>query len=64
LQAVQDLIAAIESDRQPLCGVYDARAAIEMIVAVFASQRAGGPVPLPLEQRGNPLADWPLTDRH
>lgn len=51
----RDLLAAIEADRQPLCSVYDARAAVEMIVAVFESQRVGGPVPLPLKTRLNPL---------
>lgn len=51
----RDLLAAIEEDRQPLCSVYDARAAIEMIVGVFESQRAGGPVSLPLASRTNPL---------
>lgn len=53
--AVKDLLAAIEADRQPLCGVYDGRAAIEMIVAPFESQRVGGPVSLPLKTRVNPL---------
>ena len=35
--AVLDLIAAIESDRQPKCGVYDARFTVEMIAAAFES---------------------------
>lgn len=51
----QDLIQAIEEDRDPLGSVYDARAATEMIVAVFESHRQGGPVKLPLENRDNPL---------
>ena len=51
-----DLIAAIEEDRQPDGGVYQARGATEMIVAVFASACAGGRVSLPLENRDNPLA--------
>lgn len=55
-QAVaKDLLAAIEENRQPLCSVYDARAAIEMIVAAFESQRLGGPVGFPLKTRVNPL---------
>jgi hypothetical protein len=53
--AVKDLIAAIEEDRQPLCNIYEARTATEMIVAVFASQRSGGPATFPLAQRQNPL---------
>ncbi|HIQ21507.1 MAG TPA: Gfo/Idh/MocA family oxidoreductase [Planctomycetes bacterium] len=55
LLAVRDLIQAIEEDRQPLASIYDARVATEMIVAVFESQRAGGPVRLPLANRCNPL---------
>ena len=53
--AVLDLIAAIEEDRQPINSMYDARAATEMIVAVFDSHRVGGPVSLPLKNRDNPL---------
>ena len=52
---IEDLLAAIEEDRQPLCGVYEARGATEMIVAVFESHRQGGPVNFPLENRNNPL---------
>ncbi len=54
--AVQDLLAAIGAQRQPLCDVYAARATIEMIMAVFESHRTGGPVSLPLENRQHPLA--------
>jgi predicted dehydrogenase len=50
-----DLLRAIEEDRQPLCSVYEARSAIEMIVAAFESQRIGGPVRFPLVTRTNPL---------
>jgi len=53
--AVKDLIAAIEEDRQPVANMYEARTATEMIVAVFESQRLGGPVTLPLKNRENPL---------
>lgn len=54
--AVRDLIAAIEADRQPVSSIYEARTAVEMIVAVFESQRTGRPVSVPLENRQNPLA--------
>jgi predicted dehydrogenase len=54
--AALDLLAAIEDNRQPASSVYEARGATEMIVAVFESHRVGGPVTLPLENRGNPLA--------
>lgn len=55
ITAVKDLIAAIEKDRQPISSVYDARAATEMIVSVFESQRLGKPAAFPLENRKNPL---------
>lgn len=58
--AVNDLLDAIEQDRQPISSVYEARAAAEMIVAVFESQRLGRAVELPLKDRGNPLTK--LTD--
>lgn len=53
--AVNDLIDAIEKNRQPLCNVYEARHTIEMILGVFESQRLGKPVPLPLANRKHPL---------
>lgn len=56
LLACTDLLDAIEEDRQPECNMYEARTTIEMISAVFESHRTGGPVPLPLKNRGNPLA--------
>ena len=56
LLAIRDLIGAIEQpERQPLGSVYEARGSMEMIVAVFESQRVGGPVTLPLKNRDNPL---------
>jgi predicted dehydrogenase len=53
--AVKDLLAAIAEDRQPLANIDEARAATEMIIAVFESQRLGGPVTFPLANRQNPL---------
>lgn len=53
--AVRDLLSAIEEHREPLGNMYEARGATEMIVAVFESHRQGRPVPLPLENRANPL---------
>lgn len=55
LPAVLNLLDAIEHDRQPKSNMYDARAATEMIVAVFESHRLGAPVTLPLKNRQNPL---------
>jgi predicted dehydrogenase len=51
----RDLIRCIEADRQPLGSVYDGRAALEMILAVYESHRLNAPVCLPLRERGHPL---------
>jgi predicted dehydrogenase len=51
----RDLIDAIERDRQPRGGMHDGRAALEMILAVYESQRLGAPVDLPLRNRRHPL---------
>jgi len=53
--AVNDLIDAVENDRQPISSIYGALAATEMIAAVFESHRLDGPVSLPLKNRKNPL---------
>ena len=55
---VKDLIEAIEKDRQPLGSMYDGRAALEMIHAVYESHRQGAPVELPMKKREHPLAGW------
>jgi predicted dehydrogenase len=52
---VRDLMDAIEKDRQPAGSIYDGRAALEMILATYASHRAGSPVALPLKERKHPL---------
>jgi predicted dehydrogenase len=52
---VQDLIQAIENDRQPLGSMYDGRAALEMILAVYEAHRINGPAELPLKNRRHPL---------
>ncbi|MEI8383864.1 MAG: Gfo/Idh/MocA family oxidoreductase [Planctomycetota bacterium] len=54
--AVKDLLESIQKDRQPGCSMYDGRAIVEMINAVFASHCAGQPVKLPLADRGNAFA--------
>lgn len=52
----EDLLAAIEQKREPLCGVEAGRTTVEMILAVFESHRHGGQrVTLPLQTRVNPL---------
>jgi len=50
-----DLIRAIETDTQPKGSMYDGRAALEMIMAVYESHRVKGPVTLPLKNRDHPL---------
>ncbi len=52
---VTELLAAIRENRQPNGSIYDGRAAIEMVVAIFESHRLGKPVELPLANRQNPL---------
>jgi predicted dehydrogenase len=54
--AMNDLIDAIEQNREPLCSAEEARTTIAMILAVFESQRTGAPVSFPLSIKGNPLA--------
>jgi predicted dehydrogenase len=51
-----DLIRAIETDTQPKGSMYDGRAALEMILAIYESHRLGAPVELPLKNRVHPLA--------
>jgi predicted dehydrogenase len=54
--AIADLIEAIEKDRSTKCSARDCTAIIEMIAAVFESQRVAKPVDLPLKTRVNPLS--------
>jgi hypothetical protein len=51
----RDLIDAIERDRQPRGSIYDGRAALEMILAVYESHRLRTAVDLPLKNRRHPL---------
>lgn len=54
---VADLIHAVESDSQPRADARAGRTAVEMVLACYASQVRGGPVPLPLTDRAeHPLA--------
>ncbi len=53
---VHDLIESIEKDRQPIGSIYDGRAALEMILAVYESHKLDRPVDLPLKNRKHPLA--------
>jgi len=51
-----DLIRAIETDSRPQGSMYDGRAALEMILAIYESHRRSAPVPLPLANRKHPLS--------
>ena len=54
---VEDLLAAIRDDRQPLCSMHDGATTVEMICGVFESHRQQSrAVEFPLKERGNPLA--------
>jgi predicted dehydrogenase len=55
VRIARDLIEAIERDRQPLGSIYDGRAALEMILAVYEAHRLRAPVDLPLKNRRHPL---------
>ncbi len=52
----KDLIRAMETDTQPLGSIYDGRAALEMILAIYESHRTGALAPLPLKNRKHPLS--------
>ena len=53
---VNDLIAAVDEDRQPLCDARSGALTVEMICAAFESHRQNSKsVSLPLERRDHPL---------
>lgn len=53
--AIEDLLSAIENQREPKCGMYEGRKIIEMIAAVFESHVQNSPAEFPLTNRENPL---------
>lgn len=55
---VRDLLAAVESGAEPMASGHNARAALEMIMAVYESHAAGQRVALPLADRTHPLKRW------
>jgi predicted dehydrogenase len=52
---VQEMIDCIEEDREHYSNGKEGRAALELIMAVYESQRTGARVKLPLDVRENPL---------
>ena len=55
IAAVHDLIEAVEKDRLPKADILAARMGLEMITAVFESQRLDTRVTWPLRSRHDPL---------
>jgi predicted dehydrogenase len=56
--AIDDLMAAIEEDREPQVSLQSGRDSYEMIQAVYAAHINGGRIDLPLKKRGHPLVEW------
>jgi predicted dehydrogenase len=52
---ISSLIHALETGTQPVCSGYDGRWAVEMVAAVYESQRTRARVAFPLKERENPL---------
>ncbi|MBI5383236.1 MAG: Gfo/Idh/MocA family oxidoreductase [Verrucomicrobia bacterium] len=52
---IKSLIHAIETGAPPVCSGHDGRWAVEMVAAVYESQRTRSRVDFPLKDRGNPL---------
>ena len=55
---IDDLILAIEEDRQPSVSLEDGRQATEMIQAIIEAPLHGGRVDMPLKERIHPLSRW------
>jgi predicted dehydrogenase len=51
----RDLIAAVESGREPVCGATDGRWTVEMLCGVYQSHLAGRRLAFPLKDRRHPL---------
>lgn len=52
---VKSLLHAIQTDTQPVCSGHDGRWAVEMVAAVYESQRLRARVTFPLADRTHPL---------
>jgi hypothetical protein len=55
---IDDLIAAIEEDREPAVSLKSGRDAHEMIQSTFDAYVQGKRVALPLQERTHPLKRW------
>ncbi|MCA9450663.1 MAG: Gfo/Idh/MocA family oxidoreductase, partial [Candidatus Omnitrophica bacterium] len=56
--AIDDLLEAIEEDRQPKVSLQSGRDSYEMIQAVYAAHINGGRIDIPLKDRRHPLVAW------
>jgi predicted dehydrogenase len=54
---VRDLIRCIERGGEPRCSGREGRAALEVTMAIYESERTGGPVRVPLKKRTSPLLE-------
>ena len=54
---VEDLIRAIETGKPSVVSGHEARATLEMIMAVYASHLQGGRATFPLKNRQHPLGE-------
>jgi len=55
---MRSLIRAIGEDSRPACSGYDGRAALEIVMATYTSQKTGARARLPLADRKHPLGEW------
>ena len=53
----RDLIRCIETGREPRCSGDEGRADLEIVMAIYKSERTGGRVTLPLRDQRSPLLD-------
>ena len=56
--AIEDLIGAIEEDRDPICSGRDGAKTIEMVMGCYESQITGARVYLPMKNRTHPLEQF------
>lgn len=54
-RVVDDWLAAIQANREPICSGRNAMKSIEMIMAVYQAALSGRRVPFPLQNRAHPL---------
>jgi predicted dehydrogenase len=60
---LRDLLDAIAEGREPAASGQDGRAALELVMASWQSQREHRPVSLPLARREHPLERWLAEER-